>query len=346
VPLVAARQCTVKSRPTHLADEVIGAVVTDGWGLHVAELRYLPVGGGAYHWSALADDGRRWFVTCDDLLTKPWLGSDADTVFEALASAYRATTTLRDAGLSFVAAPIVAPSGTPVIRLDERHSVSVSEQVDGKAGQWGHGLPASRREELVTMLARLHLTTAPGTIAVRALAVPGRAELDAALDDLGRPWDGGPFSELARCELEAHADVVTQAVAELDRLTRRLGVPDGGLVVTHGEPHPGNLIDTNGGLVLIDWDTVAVARPERDLWMIDDPDVATTYRRLTGIRLERAALASYRLLWALTDVAAFTVELRGPHRGDADGEHALLGLRKILSGAEPAPYGRFATRRG
>jgi spectinomycin phosphotransferase len=64
------------------------------------------------------------------------------------------------------------------------------------------------------------------------------------------------------------------------------------MVVTHGEPHPGNLIQTSAGLVLIDWDTVAVAR-----------------------------------------------------RRDADGEHALRGLRSILSGAEPSPYSQRATWR-
>jgi spectinomycin phosphotransferase len=193
------------------------------------------------------------------------------------------------------------------------------------------------------MLARLHLATPPGTIALRPLAIPGRAELDAAVDDLGRRWDGGPFSEPARRALAGHVEVVTQALAELDRRIPQLAASDGGSVVTHGEPHPGNLIQTGVGLRLIDWDTVAVARPERDLWMIVDPEAAIHYRQLTGIRPEPEAMAGYRLLWALTDVAAFIVELRRSHRRDADGEHALRGLRSILSGAEPSPYSRPAT---
>ena len=194
------------------------------------------------------------------------------------------------------------------------------------------------------MLARLHLATPPGTTALRPFAVPGRAELDAALDDLGRPWDAGPFSEPARRALADHVEVVTQALAELDRLIDQLAAPDGRTVVTHGEPHPGNLIQTRAGLVLIDWDTVAVARPERDLWMIDDPAAAIHYRQLTGITPEPEAMAGYRLLWALTDVAAFTVELRRPHRRDADGEH-----RSGASAASSAERSRRRTagpRRG
>jgi thiamine kinase-like enzyme len=42
-------------------------------------------------------------------------------------------------------------------------------------------------------------------------------------------------------------------------------------VVTHGEPHPANVIRTPGGLKLIDWDTVQLAPAERDLWMVAGP---------------------------------------------------------------------------
>jgi aminoglycoside phosphotransferase (APT) family kinase protein len=36
--------------------------------------------------------------------------------------------------------------------------------------------------------------------------------------------------------------------------------------LTHGEPHPGNVIGTDDGWLLVDWDTAAIAQPERDLW--------------------------------------------------------------------------------
>ncbi len=35
------------------------------------------------------------------------------------------------------------------------------------------------------------------------------------------------------------------------------------MVLTHGEPHPGNTLMTNGGWVVVDWDTTLIA--ERDL---------------------------------------------------------------------------------
>src|SRR5207249_2255628 len=80
-------------------------------------------------------------------------------------------------------------------------------------------------------------------------------------------------------------------------------------------PHGGNLIRTEDGLCLIDWDTVALAPPERDLWMLDDGTDAglQAYTETTGHAIDRSGLDFYRLAWLVTDVAAFTTALRRPH---------------------------------
>ena len=113
------------------------------------------------------------------------------------------------------------------------------------------------------------------------------------------------------------------------------------MVVTHGEPHPGNLIRTATGLRLVDWDTVATSAPERDLWMLAlvEPTAVERYRGLTGTELDDELLVAYRLLWAVTDLASFTAQLRAPHVGNADDEHALHCVRQILEGDEPRPFG-------
>jgi spectinomycin phosphotransferase len=92
-------------------------------------------------------------------------------------------------------------------------------------------------------------------------------------------------------------------------------------VVTHGEPHGGNLCDTGAGLRLVDWDTVALAAPERDLWMLGD-DVGNAER-----------LALYRMRWRLDDVASYTAQLRSPHAGTVDDELALRYLGGYLAEA-------------
>jgi spectinomycin phosphotransferase len=110
-------------------------------------------------------------------------------------------------------------------------------------------------------------------------------------------------------------------------------------VITHGEPHPGSLIRVEGGFALVGWDTVALDRAERDLWMLDD-EALTMYQRRTGGTVDPAAVTFFRLGWALADLAAFTTQLRAPHLDSADTRHALTAIRQILAAEEPAPYGR------
>ena len=234
-----------------VSEQQIANVVSAGWGQAIRELRYFPEGGGAYHWIADADDGRRWFVTCDDLDTKPWLGSDREAVFGALSAAYGTAMELRAAGLAFVLAPRATAAGAPAERVDERHSVSVFEYAEGEPGRWGQAIGRSGRRDLVTMLARLHQATPPGAgLPRRGLALAGRGGFEEALDDLERPWDGGPLSEPARQELAASLDLIVGWLADLDRYAARLG--DKNAIVTHGEPHPNNLIRTGTELSLVD----------------------------------------------------------------------------------------------
>ena len=105
-----------------------------------------------------------------------------------------------------------------------------------------------------------------------------------------------------------------------DRLRAEVAARDVEGVITHGEPHAGNVIHTAGGHVLVDWDTAALAPPERDLWMLGEAD-----RR--GV--DEAAMDFFRLAWDLGDLAAFTHELRIPHTENADTAEGALGSRVL-----------------
>jgi spectinomycin phosphotransferase len=65
--------------------------------------------------------------------------------------------------------------------------------------------------------------------------------------------------------------------------------------------------------LLIDWDTVGLAVPARDLWWLDD------VQRTPAIEL-------YRLRWDLDDVSVFLAEFRAPHTRTPDTEQAWAGL--------------------
>ena len=113
-----------------------------------------------------------------------------------------------------------------------------------------------------------------------------------------------------------------ELIASYDKLAAEVARSTG-WVVTHGEPHAGNVLRTGENYVLVDWDTVALAPPERDLWMLaDDP---------AGREIDQAAVDFFRLRWELSDIAAFTDVLRAPHRRSADTQRAYDGLMHYVT---------------
>jgi spectinomycin phosphotransferase len=85
--------------------------------------------------------------------------------------------------------------------------------------------------------------------------------------------------------------------------------------------------------VLIDWDTVALAPPERDLWMLvgDSAGQASIYTDATAREPDQTAVDFFRLTWALADTAAFTHQLRSPHRHSEDTVRAFEALSYYMT---------------
>jgi spectinomycin phosphotransferase len=330
--------------PVTLDSSDLAGALAATWALDAGEIQYVPKGGGSYHWIVALGGIRTCFVTVDDLDTKPWIGARRDAVFEGLRTAYETAWVLRhEAGLAFVVGPLRAADGTVIVRLSDQYSMAVFPFVAGRAGRWGGPLTGPGRDALLRDLATLHQARLPASIrlARRPLGLPERPALLAALDEVGRPWEGGPLSEPARHALASHARSVTGRLEQLDALARQLGAAEDGLVLTHGEPHPGNLIRAAGGLRLIDWDTVALARPERDLWMLDDgsPGGLARYEELTGTAVSDAAITFYRLAWTLSDIASVADLFRRPHQPTDWVRRQWGAFQRLLAGAASAPYG-------
>lgn len=330
--------------PGTFGDRDLLAALTAHWGLHADRVRYLPKGAGSYHWVTAARGRPEYFVTVDDLDTKPWLGDQRWVTFGGLRAAYDTARVLADeAGLPSVVGPLRARDGSVIVRLSDQYTVAVFPFVEGTAGRWGADVPPDWRTALLGQLAALHQAT--GVVAAplgrRPLDLPERPLLTAALAALGRRWEGGSLAEPARRALADHAGTVTGWLAELDDLAQELRAAPAELVITHGEPHPGNLIMTSRGLRLIDWDTVALALPERDLWMLDDgPDGAFgRYAELTSRSVNPAAVSFFRLAWTLSDIASFAAMFRLPHQQTRWIDQKWNGFLRLLGGAPSTPYG-------
>jgi spectinomycin phosphotransferase len=239
--------------------------------------------------------------------------------------------------LPFVVAPIPTRAGDVTRRLTPRYSLAVFPFLDGRTGDFDDPLSSQGRERLLHILAALHLSTP--AVASRArrhgVDLPGRVDLDVALGDLGQPWSGGPFSEPARSQLTDTAAVVSDLLRRFDELAAQVQA-NAEPVITHGEPHPGNLITQRSRMLLVDWDTVALAPPERDLWLLDDglPDSFAPYSQAIGRAVDSTAVTLYRLSWMLADIAAFVTLFRSAHQRNQDTEKAWDALTGTLKQAK------------
>ncbi len=310
-------------RPAGIDDTALAAVLAGEWALAELRLQYLPVGFGGYHWLAADQAGTQWFVTVADLASL--YGPDLVPAMETAAG-------LAEAGLEFVLAPVRTVSGPAVASLGAGFGVTVFRYVHGTPGEWDDELSPAERLSVIELLARLHTAHVPARAPVRAPRLTRRDALTAALADLGSPWTRGPFGEPARAILAERRPEVLAALSRFDDLVRRVGSDGGPYVLTHGEPHPGNLIYEGTGLLLIDWDTVGTAPPERDLWSLvtDDGPEAAAYTRLTGRAVNQEAVALYRLRWPLDELCLMAEEFRAPHGRNADTETSFAGLSESL----------------
>ena len=91
-------------------------------------------------------------------------------------------------------------------------------------------------------------------------------------------------------------------------------------VITHGEPHPANVLWTEAGPRLIDWDTTLFAPAGRDLWMLRPPGLPVSWT-------EGDDLVLYRLWWDLAEIAGYIAEFRLPHQKTDDTRESWRNLQ-------------------
>lgn len=322
--------------PERFPEELLRVLLADRWNLRVGELEYLPVGFGTHHWAARGTDGARWFVNVDELPADPVA---AQLRFRQLGNALGVARTLRDQGHGFAVAPEPAADGGVVARLGTAFAVSVYAHLDGESfawGEWDHH-PDEHRAAILGILAELHAVPAGrrGPADADDFVLPERAGLERLLADDGAatggtgagrtaapPAPAGPYTDRALALLSTHATAVRRMLRHYDALADLGRSHPERFVLTHGEPHPGNMMVVGGRHLLIDWESARLAPPERDLWNFGLGDEAM--RELYAVR------------WDLAEVALYMAQFLRPHR-DTDNERlSWKGLGGSLAKLETA----------
>jgi spectinomycin phosphotransferase len=296
--------------PPRLDQGEIVAALAAGWGFRGAVVEYAALGFGSHHWIATDAGGARCFVTVDDL------SNAGDSGFARLTAAFQTARRLRDDGLEFVVAPLPDGRGDVVRRLNVRFSIAVFPYIEGVSGRFGAYAAEQQRRDVRGLIDLLHgATGVVEDIALREdFSVAARRSLEHALTELDRPWDSGPFAEPARLLLVEIEEDLQAAFATYDELVELASADPTPWVITHGEPHAGNVIWTDDGPRLVDWDTALIAPAARDLWAVAGPSADPGF-------------ALYRLRWDLTEIALYVSEFRRPHDRTADTVVSWRGLQ-------------------
>jgi len=288
-----------------VGDTLLRRWLYEDFGLDVVELS--PVGHGA----DLA--AQVWRArTATNAYAVKWSGAGTNTGHQV--AAY-----LGDCGLRGVPEVVRTVEGGLWTFHGKKKRLTVTPWIDGRRAAEG-GLSLEQWAEYGALLRRVHDAEPP--VRLRE-ALPRSSHIDARVPALAaavRAWVPSDAVETALIDLwSQHADLIDALLAGDPP------APEGPRVVCHGDPHLGNVLVGQEGLVLIDWDDVILAPREQDLMFMlgGMGDVGPTTSEqlqafLTGYgphALDEAAVRYYRHVRAREDVVLWSHQaLTGPDR--------------------------------
>lgn len=303
-------------QPPNLAAEKIIDNLRAEFGLHIAQLEFLPLGAdlGTTVYRAEAEGGRAYFV-------KLRHGAfDENTV--------RVPAYLAAQSIAEIMAPRPARDGALWSTL-KVWRVMVYPFVDGQDG-FAVPLSASQWQSFGAAFARIHATKIPPAFSMaRETFTPHwRERVAAYLKNADtNAFDDPLANELAAFMRSIRAEILallarTHALAE-SLQTRALE-----FVLCHGDMHAGNLFITrDGALYIVDWDTLILAPRERDLMFIGgaqgfagytpQQESELFYRGYSARRPDHDALMYYRGERIIQDLAVECEQIFSMH-GSAD----------------------------
>ncbi|HET8559304.1 MAG TPA: hypothetical protein VFL69_02175 [Marmoricola sp.] len=300
----------MREAPADVTPHQVLAALREHWRLDVDDAEHLPVGFGAHHWVASSGGRRGWFVTLDGLLPRHSP--------ESLEAAYAGAAALASR-LDFVLACLPTPAG-PFTTPFAGGALSVVPWLDGSSGFDGtwtdDALVAT-----TAMLDRLHAASVVDLPVWQPLLADPATFTDGLSRSLARPWDTGPFGEVARHALDQQVgDIRDWARRYGDLAARALALRES-WVPTHGEPDPGNQLVAHGHRFLVDWESLKLAPRERDLWALGQ-GWESSYSSPTDPGL----LELFDLEWRLDEIGCYATWFASPHSGSESDEVALQGL--------------------
>jgi spectinomycin phosphotransferase len=289
-------------------DEEIVACLHKAYNLHVSEIEFLPLG---------ADRNTAVFRV---------LTQSDETYFVKLRSGHfdEASVMLPklmfDSGIHGVIAPVPDGAGHLWTRLAEFRLI-LFPFVHGKSG-FEQPMTDSQWVELGSLLKHLHSMNLSVTL-VTTLPKEDYSSRHRDLVARFMAWEATFADDIAGelvVLLHKEGMVIRELITQAERLALVLRSQPREFVLCHGDIHVGNaLLTRDGGLYVVDWDTLILAPKERDLMFIGaglgggshtaEQEVQLFYKGYGAVQIDPVALAYYRCERIVQDVAAYCEQI-------------------------------------
>ncbi len=321
------------SPPTAISDGDVGRVIKEAWGVSVVSLEYRPVGFGSHHWLAADEVGVRHFVTVDELSAQSRTGNEISALGFHFRRALEAASDLRAFGCAFVVAPIPTMADDPFVQFNG-YAIALYPFIEGQSFSSEESFGEVQRDRILELVVALHNVP---VAAIRApvpddFVVPWLDRLDRSVHQGKEGGSTGPYAASASQFLIDNEAGIRRLRTRYRTLVAQYSSDPGPVVVTHGEIHPGNVMLTSKGWVIVDWDNVLVAPPERDLWRLSQGGASElgAYAEATGTTPHQWLFDLYRSRWDLAEIASFTAALQRPHEDSENSRKALEVLHSMV----------------
>jgi spectinomycin phosphotransferase len=316
-----------------LPDGKIMECLRRAYGLNSVQLVFLPLGAdrNTAVYRAVTDDGTVYFVKLR--------GGDINTISVVVPQL------LYEAGVTQIISPIATQPRQLWAGLDD-FAVILYPFVDGQDA-YAVDLTEAHWIEFGQALKGIHSARLPPGITDRIPQENWSAHWRKRVKEFQRQVETTHFADPVSAELAAllrkQSGVINHLVTRAEHLADVLKTQSLEYVVCHADIHAGNLlIGMDGGLHIVDWDTLVRAPKERDLMYVGGGLFANQrsageeerlfYQGYGQTAINRDALAYYRSERIVQDIAAYCEQILLTEPG---GEDRANGLQQLTSQFEP-----------
>jgi spectinomycin phosphotransferase len=329
-----------------LPDALILDCLAHAYGIAASQLEFLPLGADANTavYRASSRDGDH-FVK---LRRGPF--AESSVIIPRL---------LNDSGIEYAAAPLPNHAGKLWTPLTD-FSVVLYPFIEGRNG-FETPLSAQQWTALGRILRQMHSAELPSaaleTIPREQFSPSWRQQVQAWQSFVERQTLGDSVAADFAAFMRNKRRDITALCESADTLaavvrTRRLPA-----VICHGDLHVGNVLVTpSGSVYVVDWDTLVLAPPERDLMFAGmglgsnrlyspDEQAACFYNGYGAYPVDTAAIAYYRCERIVQDAAAYCTQILLTEGDDPDRREGLSHFRQQFSPGDVVERALDAVRR-